>query len=166
MRTVAGLILMVGVALAGLENVSQSSALAPATGAAVAQSAQLASVTPAVYDGPSFMRTIAVADRVELPAVDAAPLAPKAAPINPIVAPVQRVVPKATAGKPATAAVKSKTAKAASAAKSSAKAGKDVIVTRPGFKLACTSAQTLDVARQKCVANKGAAVAAAKKPKA
>jgi hypothetical protein len=135
----------------------------------------------------SVYQTVAAADPMPLPQVQAAPTnAPHAEPINPIVAPVKRVAPKTVAPKAAIAkagAVKGRvgaTSVNAKVATGKAVTGKSKVAAqpkstergvgvargtssgRPGFKLSCTSAQKLDAVRQRCVPLKSQAGGAVK----
>jgi hypothetical protein len=153
MRALMGLVLLLGIGLLGLENLGGMVVSARQGGQAAAPAALQSGLT----DTPSaVVRTIAVAEGTPLPAVEAAPQAPKAAPIDPIVTPVPRAAPKAAVTGSTAAAKPAKPAKASKPAASS----------RPGFKLTCTAAQKLDEARQKCLPLKNKAVADAKKLKA
>jgi len=130
---------------------------------------------------PTFggvVMTVAANEPSSLPPVTVAPQAPRAAQIAPIVTPLKSAAPKtkskaaakaapeskvagaplsgkakSTVTKTATAKVKSP---ASNAAKSKAAAKQPdpatrVTVTRPGFKLTCTTVQKLDPVKQRCV---------------
>jgi hypothetical protein len=147
----------------------------PLMGASTSPALQ-ANLAMIVATDTTVYQTVAAADPMPLPQVQAAPPnAPRAEPINPIVAPVQRVAPKTVAPKAAVDQARAVKARAgaksvnAKVATGKAATGKPKVAAqpkstergvgvtrgtssgRPGFKLSCTSAQKLDAVRQRCV---------------
>ncbi len=173
MRTLLGVALLMSAGLFGVDRLTAQTPKSDSSAIATLAVGASSRVVESLSDR-RVVETVAAAEPMPpLPQVRAAPEnAPRAEPINPIVAPVPQasaksVAPNAGVAKPAIvkgrAASKKTPADAAlnraKVANKSKPAHRAVSVTppavelpsRPGFKLSCTAAQKLDVARHRCI---------------